>query len=159
MSKRLYFPTAAVTVILAGLILTTSIRTWAAPPTLISDSGKTISTVFEGLKANPQLANYQPLRHPWRGTLQSRLPGLMRTRIVLGNFCPSFTCEGNYAVIVESGGCMSSGCNPVYNFITDTQSGVCGVGAIDMECGGGDAGPCCANWTDCQSPNQTGCHH
>ena len=159
MSRPLSFLTAVVTAILTCLILAISSSAWAAPPTLISDSGKTLSSVFEGLRANPQLANYQPLRRPWPGIGPSQLPGLTRVHFTEGAYCPSSTCEGNYEVIVSSGGCMSTGCDSVNNFITDTKNGICTDGAIDMECGGGDAGPCCANWENCPAPNTIGCPH
>jgi len=163
MRKRRSFHLTAATTILASLILTIPATAGPTPNTLISDSGKTLSSVFEGLRANPALrpdqwAKYQPLRRQWRGIGSSRLPGLSRIYFTEGAYCPTSTCEGNYAVIVSSGGCISSGCPSVNNFITDTQNGVCSDGAIDIECGGGDAGPCCANYENCPSPSTTGCH-
>src|SRR5215471_4942340 len=154
MRKRLSFQLTAATAFLACLILTISAAAGPPPNTLISDSGKTLSSLFEGLPANPdfrpdQLAKYQPLRRQWRGIGSSRLPGLSRIHFTEGGYCPTSTCGGNYEVIVSSGGCMSSGCPNVNNFITDTQNGVCSDGAIDMECGGGDVGPCCANYENC----------
>jgi len=144
--------------IFASMTLIFGTPAFATSVVTVSDSGKSLTSIFEGLKANPQLANFQQLRHPWRGTLQSRLPGVRNARITLGNFCPSSsTCEGNYAVIVNSGGCISTGCLGVTNFITDTTNGDCFQGARDSECGGGDAGPCCANWIQCDATNTIGC--
>ena len=151
--------------ILPAVILTCvllSIPAIAAPPALISDSGQKLSSVFDGLKSNPQLANFQPVRPLWRGMLQGRLPGLRNANIVMGNFCPSTTCEGNYQVIVPmdpGSGCISfsGGCDQVNNTSTNTQDGVCQDGAMDVECGGGDLGPCCANWNPCESPSTIRC--
>jgi|SRR5215471_19626006 len=160
MSKRLYFPTAAVTVILAGLILTTSIRTWAAPPTLISDSGKTLSTVFEGLRANPalrpeQLAKYQPLRRQWQGIGSSRLPGLTRVHFTEGDNCPGTPCTGNYTSFrPQPGGCTQGGCPAPNDFFTDL-SAPCDIGEFDSPCF--DTVTCCMNAEPCQSPNTVGC--
>lgn len=143
--------------ILACQVLSIAISATAAPPALISDSGQKLSSVFEGLKANPRLANYQPPGRAWRGVLRSRLPGLLRATYTEGAFCPTSTCEGNYEVIVASFGCMSSGCEDVTNFITDTENGSCFDGAMDVECGDGITNPCCANWVDCPAPDRTGC--
>jgi hypothetical protein len=132
---------------------------WASPITTISDSGKSLISVFEGLKANPRLANYQPLK-PWRGMLQGRLPGVLSVRFTDGAYCPTSTCEGNYATFGPNpGGCISTGCESVEDFVTDTQQGSCYDGAMDVECGGGDAGPCCANWVLCPATNTIGCHN
>ena len=148
--------------ILICLVFLISIPAIAAPPALISDSGQKLASVFEGLKPNPQLANYQPVMPLWRGMLQGRLPGLRNVNIVMGNFCPSSTCEGNYQVIVPldpGSGCISfsGGCPEVNNTSTNTQDGFCKNGAMDSECGGGDLGPCCANWEECPSPSTIRC--
>src|SRR5215471_18585484 len=101
MSKNLCLRTAVVTSILITLILTISARAWGAPNRLISDSGQTLSSVFEGLRANPalrpdQLAKYQPLRRQWQGIGSSRLPGLTRVHFTEGDNCPGTPCTGNY---------------------------------------------------------------
>jgi hypothetical protein len=130
----------------------------AVPATTIDGSGKTLRSVFEGLTPNPQLANHQSQRQLWRGMLQSRLPGLLRVSFTEGAYCPTSTCEGNYEEFVDDpGGCTSSGCPNVQDFITDTTNGSCYQGAMDVECGGGDAGPCCANWNECPATNTIGC--
>lgn len=157
MSKNPGSGVALTSGIIACLVLSLSIQAIASPPALISDSGQKLSSVFQGLKANPRLADYQPLRRPWRGVLQSRLPGLLPVTITENAFCPTTTCEGNYAVIVPSFGCMSSGCDDITNLITDTDNGFCTQGAMDVECGDGITNPCCANWVECPSPDVIGC--
>lgn len=158
MGKNLCFRITLTSGILACLVLSISLPAIAAPTALISDSGQKLASVFEGLKPNPQVANFQPVRPLWRGNLQSRLPGLMRVSITETPFCPTSTCEGNYAVIEPSpGGCHSDGCPAVNNFITDTQQGSCFQGAMDIECGDGIIDPCCANWEDCPAKNTIGC--
>jgi len=157
MNKIMRCLVGVVTEIFASMTLIVGTPAFAAPVIIISDSGKSLTSIFEGLKTNPQLANFQPLSHQWRGFLQSRLPGLSNVHIEMGNFCPVSSCEGNYAVIVNSGGCTTTGCPNVTNFITDTQAGDCRIGAMDSECGGGDAGPCCANWIECPATNTIGC--
>ena len=148
--------------ILACLVLSISLPAMAAPPALISDSGQKLSSVFDGLTPNPRLANYRPALPLWRGMLQGRLPGLRNVNIVMGNFCPSTTCEGNYQIIIPldtGSGCISfsGGCPEVNNTSTDTQGGFCKDGAMNIECGGGDTGPCCANWNPCESPSTIRC--
>src|SRR5215467_2306725 len=138
MGKNVCSRVALASGILGCLVLSISIPLMAIPPALISDSGQKLMSVFDGLKPNPQLANYQPVKPLWRGMLQSRLPGLRNANIIMGNYCPVSTCEGNYEVIVSSGGCGSSGCEDVTNFITDVKGGDCYKGARDSECGGGD---------------------
>lgn len=148
--------------ILACLVFWISIPAIAAPSALISDSGQKLSSVFEGLTPNPRLANYQPVLPLWRGMLQGRLPGLRNANIVYGNYCPATGCEGNYQVIVPldtGSGCISfsGGCGQVNNTSTDTQNGSCSQGAMNVECGGGDTGPCCASWYECPSPSTIRC--
>jgi hypothetical protein len=159
MGKNLCSRVVPIGGILACLVLSISIPANAAPPALISDSGQKLSSVFDGLTANPRLANYQPVLPLWRGMLQGRLPGLRNVNIIYGNNCPGAPCAGNYEVIVSSGGCMATGCDNPQNVITDTQNGSCSDGAINSECGGGDTGPCCAMWDNCPSPNTIGCHN
>lgn len=160
MSKNPGSGVALTSGILACLVLSLSIQAIASPPALISDSGQKLSSVFQGLRANPRLANYQPLRRPWRGVLQSRLPGLLPVTITENAFCPTSTCEGNYAVFIEDpGGCMSSGCPDVQDFSTDMQNGSCYIGAMDVECGDGITNPCCANWEDCPTPDREACNN
>src|SRR5215467_11705400 len=96
MGKNLCSPMRLAVGILSCLVFSISVPLMAIPPALISDSGQKLSSVFEGLKPNPQLADYRPVRPLWRGNLQSRLPGVQNANIVMGNFCPSTTCEGNY---------------------------------------------------------------
>lgn len=143
--------------ILACLVTSISLSAIAAPAALISDSGQKLASVFEGLKPNPQVANFQPTRPLWRGMLQGRLPGLRNVNIIYGDSCPSVGCGGNYESIVPSSGCGSSGCDDVNNVVTDTQGASCYDGAMNEECGGGFAGPCCANWQPCPAPNTIGC--
>src|SRR5262249_44386679 len=125
MNKIMRCPIGVIMGVVASMTLIVGYPACAVSSATINDSGKSLTSIFEGLVADPQLANYQPLRHRWRGILQSRLPGLRNARIIMGNFCPTSTCEGNYAVIVSSGGCMSAGCENVTNFITDVTNGNC----------------------------------
>ena len=159
MSKNLCLRTAVVTSILITLILTISARAWGAPNRLISDSGQTLSSVFEGLRANPalrpdQLAKYQPLRRQWRGIGFSRLPGLVPARITYGYGCPTSSCSGNYTNFFEQpGGCVVAVCDRVMDFYTD-YGRPCTSGEYDNECGDGQ-GTCCANADECT--NYRGC--
>ena len=159
MGKRLSFPMAVVTAIVASMFLTNSTCAGAAPPTLISDAGKNLSSVFEGLKANPalrpdQLAKYRPLRQPWRGMISGRLPGVSRVHFTEGDNCPTSPCTGNYtAFYPQPGGCGQVGCPEPNDFHTDVSGAACNSGEMDNPCFDGIT--CCTNAEYC--PSSTGC--
>lgn len=156
MGKNVCSPVKMTSAILTCLVLSLSTQTIAAPPTLIGDSGQRLASVFEGLRATPQIAKYQPLRRPWRGILQSRLPGLLNVDVIFsGDYCPS-SRVGNYTMFFsQPGGCTQAGCPAPEDFFIDVDNGDCGIGSMDSPCADGIT--CCTNAVECDSPNTTGC--
>lgn len=140
----------------AGMVMTNPGGLYAASNhAIITQSGQSLSSVFEGLKPSPfaktnLLWRYQPASRDWKGITSNRLPGLLRVRIVEGGSCPSTeVCSGNFTVIVGSGGCTDPSC-VVHNFIVD-PSGDCFAGEQNAYCGDN----CCVDAQDCF--NRFGC--
>jgi hypothetical protein len=127
-------------------------RTYA----VISQSGQSLSSVFDGLNPNPAVEpgrfGHQPPRRAWKGGSLNRLPGL--PFFTEGGSCPTGACAGNYTVIQPMpGGCAAYGCE-VSDFYTDVNQAECTDGEEDRECGDG-SGICCADAFPCT--NSRGC--
>jgi hypothetical protein len=121
---------------------------------IISPSGQSLSSVFEGLKPSTflrptQLQQYRPVKRKWKGITSNRLPGVLLVDIIGGRSCPGTeVCSGNFTVIEGSGGCLDC---VGHNFSIDFVNGPCFAGEQNAYCGEF----CCVDAQDCF--NRFGC--
>src|SRR5260370_12284224 len=111
-------------------------RCATSPYKIINQSGKGLSSLFEGLKPSPLaqpgiVGQYYPASRDWRGITPFRLPGLLPVNIIGGGICPgSEVCSNHFVLLNGSGSCsFASGCS-VSDFTTDTQSASCQTGEV-----------------------------
>ena len=129
-------------------------------PTVISVSGKTLESLFQGLKPN-HLSEFAQGRQfeLLRGRLDDGSRPSHRARVqcakIVEGACPSGPCVGHFNSFRSNVfGCSVGECNPVIDAYTDLEA-PCANGTQDWECGD-DSGVCCADAFYC--PNPGGCN-
>ncbi len=146
----------------AGVVLSNpSSLCGASNPVIISPTGQSLSSLFEGLKPGvfprAQLLSRNTINRAsraWMGMLPHRLPGVTPVHITEGGCGPGSVCAGHFNNFqLSSDNCtVGSGCS-VQDSYTDTGA-PCSSGEQDSYCETVQ-GACCLDQQYC--PNPWGC--